>query len=96
LTSIWTLFDIIDWLKSLERQDYAVTFEVISKKPDGLFSNYPRIILSNEFMVNKNSNPVIISSLLSTELDNLYNMFNAEYNDYHYILIRYTALIAST
>lgn len=91
----WTVFDIIDWLNSLDEQDYATTFSLVTKTSDELFSNYPRIILSNEFMLNKNSNPVIISSLLSIELDNLYNMFDAEYNDNHYILIKYTALIAS-
>jgi uncharacterized protein YneF (UPF0154 family) len=93
LNSYWTLFDIIDWLKSIEVQDYAVTFELISKTSDELI--YPKIILTNEFIVNKESNPVIISSLLSNQLENIYNMFDAEYKENHYILIRYTALTAS-
>jgi hypothetical protein len=37
LNSYWTIFHIIDWLVSLEEQDYAVTFDLISKTPDGLF-----------------------------------------------------------
>jgi len=95
LNSYWTLFDIIDWLKLLEEQDYASTFTLVSKGSDDLFSNYPRIILSNEFMVNKYSDPVIISTLLSKELENLYNMVDGEYNENHYIIISYTVLIAS-
>lgn len=95
LNSIWTLFDIIDWLKSIDDQDYAVTLELFSDSSDDLFLNHPRIILSNEFIVNKYSNPVLISSLLSSKLEQLYKMFDAEYNDNHYIVIRYGSLIAS-
>lgn len=95
LNSYWTLFDIIDWLKSIDDQDYAVILELVSKKSDVLYSNYPRIILSNEFMLNKCSDPTLISTLLSTALENIYNMFEAEHNENHYIVIRYTVLIAS-
>jgi hypothetical protein len=95
LNSYWTLFDIIDWLKFIEIQDYAVTFELISNTSNDLSSIYPKIILTNEFIVNMQSNPVIISSLLSNQLENVYNMFDSEYNENHYILIRYTVLTAS-
>lgn len=96
LNSYWSLFDIKDWLDLLdEEQDYAVTFELITKTSEGLILNNPTIILSNEFMVNNKSNPVIISSLLSTQLENTYNLFNSEYNENHYIVIRYTVLMAS-
>ena len=91
----WTLSDIIEWLDSINKQDYAVTFELISKTPDNLLSNYPRIILSNEFIVNKDSNPVIISLLLSNQLRNVYDMFDSENKDNHYIVIKYTALTAT-
>jgi len=74
---------------------YASRFTLVSKGSDDLFSNYPRIILSNEFMVNKYSDPVIISTLLSKELENLYNMVDGEYNENHYIIIQYTLLTAS-
>jgi hypothetical protein len=47
-------------------------------------------------MVNKYSDPVTISTLLYTELENLYNMFDAEYDDdNHYIIIQITLLTAS-
>lgn len=91
----WTIFDIIDFLKSLDEQDYAVTFELVSKNQIVYFSNYPKIILSNEFMLNKCSDPVLISSLLSRELENIYQMFDAGYNKKYYIIIHYTVLIAS-
>lgn len=95
LNSYWTLFDIIDWLKSLDEQDYAITFTLVSKGSNELFSNYPRIILNKEFMVNKYSDPATISTLLKTELENLYNMFDAKYDDNHYIIIQITLLTAS-
>lgn len=95
LNSHWTLFDIIDWLKLINEQDYAVKFELVSKNADDLLTHYPKITLCNEFVINNNSNPVLISTLLSTELENIYNMFDAEYNEDHYIVIRYTVLIAS-
>jgi hypothetical protein len=82
-------------LGSINNQDYAVTFELISKTPDNLLSNYPRIILSNEFIINKDSNPAIISTLLSNQLRNVYDMFDSENKDNHYIVIKYTALIAT-
>ncbi len=96
LNSCWTIFDITEWLESINKQDYSVTFELISKTQDNLLSNYPRIILSNEFIVNKQSNPVLISSFLSNQLRNVYEMFDSENKDNHYIVIKYTALIAST
>jgi hypothetical protein len=95
LNPYFTLFDIIEFLKSLDEADYAITFELISKTSDGLFLNYPRIILSKEFMLNKCSDPVLISRLLSTELENIYRMFDAEDNEKHYIRIQYTHLTAS-
>jgi hypothetical protein len=59
--------------------------EYASIKPKELYTNNPRIILSNEFIVNKNSNPLIISSLISNQTDFIHNMFDGEVD--HYIFI---------
>jgi len=95
LTSSWTLFDIKDWLDLIDEQDYAVSFHLVLKTSEGLFLNYPKFILSDEFIVNKLSNPVIVSTFLSTQQENTYNLFNSDYNENQYIVIQYTNLMAS-
>lgn len=57
--------------------------------------NNPVIILSKEFMVNNTSNPLVISSLIKLQLEKVYNMFNSETSNDHFILIKYTELTAS-
>jgi hypothetical protein len=91
----WTLFDIKDWLDSLEEQDYAVTFHLTSVPSQELYYNTPKTILTNEFIINKSSNPALISTLLYQQLEYFCNIFNSDYNENHFILIRYTVLIAS-
>jgi|HubBroStandDraft_2_1064218.scaffolds.fasta_scaffold59268_2 hypothetical protein len=91
----WTLFDIKDWLDSLNEQDYAVTFHLTSVPSQELYYNSPKTILTNEFIINKSSNPVLISTLLYQQLEYFCNIFNSDYNENHFILIRYTVLTAS-
>jgi hypothetical protein len=91
----WTLFDIKDWLDSLNEQDYAVTFHLTSVPSQELYYNTPKTILTNEFIINKSSNPALISTLLYQQLEYFCNIFNSDYNENHFILIRYTVLIAS-
>lgn len=91
----WTLFNIKDWLESLNEQDYAVTFHLSCVPSEELYYNTPEIILTKEFIVNKTSNPNLISVLLYQQLDYFYNSFNMGYYDNHSILIRYKALSAS-
>jgi hypothetical protein len=78
LTSSWIIFDIKNWIDSLTQQDYAVTIELISKDKLGLFPNNPRVILTREFMLNNYSDPILISSLISSQTENIYEMFNIE------------------
>lgn len=91
----WTLFDIKDWLDSLNVQDYAVTFHLSCLPSQELYYNTPDIILTNEFMVNKSSNPALISVLLYQQLDFFYNSFNVGYYENHSIIIRYKPLTAA-
>jgi hypothetical protein len=91
----WTLFDIKDWLDSLNEQDYAVTFHLTSVPSQELYYNTPKTILTNEFIINKSSNPALISKLLYQQLEYFGNIFNSDYNENHFILIRYTVLTAS-
>ena len=46
-------------------------------------------------MVNKSSNPILISVLLKQQLEYFYNSFNVGYYENHSILIRYIALSPS-
>jgi len=96
LTSDWTIFDVKSWLNSLSDQDYAITIELISNNSEEIFPSHHRVILSKEFIVNKHSNPLIISTLISNGVENIYNMFNhSNKNKNHYILIKYTILMTS-
>jgi hypothetical protein len=94
LTSNWIIYDIKKWIESLNEQDYAVTIELISKDKAGL--NNPRVILSREFMVNRCSNPILISSLISSQTDKIYEMFNIENKVDHNIIIHYRSLMATS
>lgn len=89
----WTFFDIKDWLNSLNEQDYAVTFHLSCVPSQELYYNTPEIILTNEFMVNKFSNPNLISVLLYQQLDYFYNSFNMGYYENHIVKIKYQPLI---
>jgi len=82
-------------LESLPNQDFAVNIELVLKNNEGLFIREPKVIITNEFMVNNCSNPVIISTLISKGLENIYNLFNIENKENHYILIQYTVLMTS-
>lgn len=95
LPHYWTLFNIKDWLDSLNVQDYAVTFHLSCVPSEDLYYNTPEIILTKEIMINKSSNPALISVLLYQQLDYFYNSFNIGYYENHTILIRYKALTAS-
>jgi len=89
----WTMFDIKDWLDSLiYDQDYVVKIKLISKDSDGSYNVDQRINLATEFVINRYSNPVIISSFITSQLIEIYNMFN-NHNQNIYILIEFTELI---
>jgi len=95
LASHWTVFDIIKWLELLNSQDYAVSIELILKSSEGLYLRDPRVILSTEFMINNHSNHILISSLISTELNKVFKMFDCKESENYYILIQYTELTIS-
>jgi hypothetical protein len=95
LTHQWGIYDIKTWLESLGQRDYAVTIEFIAYNSDISLTNRPRIILSKEFMVNKDSDPLLISNFLIDQLNVLYNLFDIENNENHIILIHYVSLNAS-
>jgi hypothetical protein len=46
-------------------------------------------------MVNNNSNPVLISTLITDQLNILCNLFNIDNNKNHLILIHYASLKAT-
>jgi hypothetical protein len=94
LLHYWSIFDIKNWIESLNEQDYAVTFEIIPKDKAGLYLNNPRVILTREFMVNRYSDFTLISSLLSSQLLNFCKMFSIENDVDHYIIIHYKLLTA--
>jgi len=94
LVSTWNVFNVKDWLDKLSNQDYVVSIYIILKNSDGLYTTDPRILLSNEFMVNNQSNPSTISTLISNRLKNLYEMFDSEENGSYYLLIQYSPLKA--
>jgi hypothetical protein len=96
LLHYWSVFDIKNWIDSLNEQDYAVTIELISKDKAGLYLNNPRVILSGEFMVNRYSDFTLISSLLSSQIENFYKVFNIENEVDHYIIIHYISLRATS
>jgi len=95
LPPYWIIYDIKNWIDSLRQQDYAVIIELIFKDKEGLFPNNPRVILTREFMVNNYSNPIIISSLISSQIDNFYEMLNMKNEVDPHILIHYRRLIAT-
>ena len=91
LSPQWTIFDIKKWIESLEEQDYVVTIEIISKQKP--IMNSPRIMLSREFIMNSESNPLIISSLIKNQFDELCKIFYIiDHDENYFILIRYTSL----
>lgn len=92
----WTIFDIKSWLDSLNEQDYAVTFHLSCVPSQELYYNTPEIILTNEFMVNKSSNPILISVMLYQQLEYFYNSFNVAYYENHTIQIRYNGLTSTS
>ena len=70
LVQHWTIFDIKKWFELLNNdQDYVISIEFVSKSIEGYPQNKPKIILSNEFVINKHSSPLLISSLISNKLD---------------------------
>ena len=91
LVDNWTLFDILEWFKKLEDQDYVVNIEVISLK-----HKYCRIFLNNEFIVNSSSNPVMISTYLSNQLKKAEeHCFLSIFKDEYTITISYSILTPS-
>jgi hypothetical protein len=95
LPKYWTVFDIKTWLESLNDKDYVLIIELILKNTEELPKNDYRIVLSSEFMVNNHSNPNLISTLISNQLEKVYNMFNSKKDDNHYVLIHVIELIPS-
>jgi hypothetical protein len=69
--------------------------ELIPKDKLDSTQNNPRIILTKEFMVNNYSDPIIISSLISSQIENIYEMFCIDDANDHFIVVHYRALIAT-
>lgn len=83
LFSKWTIFDIKSWMSTFDDIDYAVTIELIGESYPDLYKNEPRLILSWQFIVNKGSSPLLISSHIQNQLDKLECLFDVELdNDY--------------
>jgi hypothetical protein len=92
----WTISDIKTLIESLKDQDYAISLEYIGLDKDHINKpidpiNNPRIILSTEFIINKHSNPIIISSLISQQVKFINNIFGVEVD--HYIMMWFSPLI---
>jgi hypothetical protein len=87
----WTIFDIKNILESLKDQDYAISLEYIGLDIDPISINKPRIILSKEFIINKHSNPIIISSLISNQVKYIHNILGVEVD--HCIMMWFSPLI---
>jgi hypothetical protein len=83
----WTEDDIKLWIEELEDQDYSVTIEIISDSP--VISNRWKLY-SEEFMVNYNSNPHIITQLIIQQLLSLYRSGDIDTN--YKIIIYYSPL----
>jgi hypothetical protein len=83
----WTEEVIKVWLDSLNDQDYSVTIEILTDltviRPDW-------ILFSKEFIVNYNSNPILITLLINDQLLELYNTIDI-YSHYS-IVIHYIPL----
>jgi hypothetical protein len=60
-----------------------VTVELIGESFPDFNNNEPRLILSWQFIVNKRSCPVLISTHIKTQSDKLIDLFDLEFdNDY--------------
>jgi hypothetical protein len=86
----WTIFDIKSLIGSLNDQDYSVLLEYRSLCIEDDSLNKPRIILSKEFIINNHSNPLIISTLISNQVEYIHNMFYGEVD--HHIIIQLSPL----
>lgn len=82
LFSGWTIFDIQQWMNTFDDIDYVVTIELIGESYPDFNINEPRLILSWQFVVNKGSSPVLISTHIKTQSDKLIDLFNLELNDF--------------
>jgi len=98
----WTIFDIKNWISTFDDIDYAVTVELIGESYPDFNNNEPRLILSWQFIVNKGSCPVLISTHIKTQSDKLIDLFDLEFdNNYSQyqgkpcILLSFTELYCS-
>jgi len=81
----WTAEDIKVWLDSLNEQDYNITIEILSD----ISPIHPYWkMFSEEFIVNYNSNYIIIAQLINDQLLNLYKSTNTNY----IVIIHYVPL----
>ena len=85
----WSMFDIKEWLESLEERDYVLTIEIFPHDLDS-----PKIILTKEFFVNNKSTPLLIHDLIKNQLNSLYDSFNIDCCENHIILIHYASIKA--
>ncbi len=85
LVHYWTISDIKKIIESLNDQDYSVLLEYVSLDIENNSLNNPKIILSKEFIINNHSNPLIISTLISKQVEYIHNMFYGEVD--HHIII---------
>jgi len=77
----WTIFDIKQWMWTFQDVDYTVTVELIGESYPEFNINNPRLILSWEFIVNKESSPFLISTHIKTQSDKLIDLFNLEFDN---------------
>lgn len=98
----WTIFDIKNWISTFDDIDYAVTVELIGESYPDFNNNEPRLILSWEFIVNKGSCPLLISTHIKNQSDKLIDLFDLEfdnnYSEYPWkpsILLSFTELYCS-
>ena len=88
----WTIFDIKSWMNTFDNVDYIVIIEITGIDVPNFDENNPRIILSWNFVVNKNSYPVTISTHISQSIDKFNENFDPNFRESPSILISFTEL----
>lgn len=83
----WSEEDIKVWLDSLNDQDYNVTIEILSDL-SAIHTEWR--LFSKEFVINYNSNHILIALLINDQLVNLYNLIDIDSN--YTVVIHYVPL----
>lgn len=84
--------DIKYFLNSLDNKNYIILPLLYNNYQDNMD---PLLFLSPYFIINKNSNPIVIHNFIFQQLNKAMNNLNMElsFNDEHSIVIRYKNII---